>query len=60
MHVSAKTQEYPEVTWQAVAVGVFIGLLMTSSFSYAALVLGFSTNGSPVAAILGWGIMREK
>ena len=58
MHVSAKTQEYPEVTWQAVAVGVFIGLLMTASFSYAALVLGFSTNGSPVAAILGWGIMR--
>ena len=31
---------------------------MTASFSYAALVLGFSTNGSPVAAVLGWGIMR--
>ncbi len=49
---------YPEVTWQAIVVGIFIGLLMTASFSYAALVLGFSTNGSPVAAVLGWGIMR--
>ena len=49
---------YPEATPLAIAVGVVIGVLMTASFSYAALVLGFSTNGSPVAAILGWGIMR--
>lgn len=49
---------YPEITPQAILVGVTIGLLMTASFSYAALVLGFSTNGSPVAAVLGWGIMR--
>ena len=50
--------KYPEITPQAIFVGVTIGLLMTASFSYAALVLGFSTNGSPVAAVLGWGIMR--
>ncbi len=49
---------YPESSPLAIAVGVFIGILMTASFSYAALVLGFSTNGSPVAAVLGWGIMR--
>lgn len=49
---------YPESSPLAIAVGVFIGVLMTASFSYAALVLGFSTNGSPVAAVLGWGIMR--
>jgi len=59
MHIVSAKNEYPEVTWQAIVVGVFIGLLMTVSFSYAALVLGFSTNGSPVAAILGWGIMRS-
>ncbi|MCF8239845.1 MAG: OPT/YSL family transporter [Melioribacteraceae bacterium] len=52
------TVKYPEITPQAILVGVTIGLLMTASFSYAALVLGFSTNGSPVAAVLGWGIMR--
>jgi putative OPT family oligopeptide transporter len=56
--MKSENKTYPEVTWQAVIVGVFIGLLMTASFSYAALVLGFSTNGSPVAAVLGWGIMR--
>lgn len=50
--------KYPEITPQAIFVGVTIGILMTASFSYAALVLGFSTNGSPVAAVLGWGIMR--
>ena len=49
---------YPESSPLAIAIGVFIGILMTASFSYAALVLGFSTNGSPVAAVLGWGIMR--
>lgn len=53
------TKEYPEITPLSIAVGVTIGLLMTASFSYAALVLGFSTNGSPVAAVLGWGIMRS-
>ncbi len=49
--------EYKDYTPLGVAVGLFIGVLMTASFSYAALVLGFSTNGSPVAAVLGWGIM---
>ncbi len=53
-----KTNIYKDSTPLAVGVGIFIGVLMTASFSYAALVLGFSTNGSPVAAVLGWGIMR--
>ena len=56
--MTAKTA-YPEITPLSLVVGVGIGLLMTASFSYAALVLGFSTNGSPVAAVLGWGIMRS-
>ncbi len=53
-----KYDTYTDITPLGIAVGVFIGVLMTASFSYAALVLGFSTNGSPVAAVLGWGIMR--
>ncbi len=52
-----ENSEYKDYTPLGVAVGLFIGILMTASFSYAALVLGFSTNGSPVAAVLGWGIM---
>ncbi len=49
---------YPEVTPAGLIVGILIGILMTASFSYAALVLGFSTNGSAVAAILGWGTLK--
>ncbi|MCF6270350.1 MAG: OPT/YSL family transporter [Melioribacteraceae bacterium] len=56
--ISKNNTTYPESSPLAIAIGVFIGVLMTASFSYAALVLGFSTNGSPVAAVLGWGIMR--
>jgi putative OPT family oligopeptide transporter len=52
------SNKYPEITPQAILVGIAIGVLMTASFSYAALVLGFSSTGSPVAAVLGWGIMR--
>ena len=51
-------EEYFDYSPLSIVVGVAIGVLMTASFSYAALVLGFSTNGSPVAAVLGWGIMR--
>ncbi len=58
MSAIKKYETYSDVTPLGVAVGIFIGVLMTASFSYAALVLGFSTNGSPVAAVLGWGIMR--
>ncbi len=50
--------EYPEFTWTAVLVGWAIGALITVSVAYASLVLGFSIEGSELAAILGWGILR--
>lgn len=40
------------------ATGVFIGAIMTATFTYAGMKLGFSTSGSTVAAILGWGVLR--
>ena len=49
---------YPEFTWTAVSVGWAIGILIAISISYAALILGFSIEGSELAAILGWGILR--
>ena len=49
---------YPELTWTAVFVGWFLGALIAVSISYAALILGFSIEGSELAAILGWGILR--
>ncbi len=49
---------YPEITWPAVIVGWFLGIVIALSMGYAALILGFSIEGSELAAILGWGILR--
>lgn len=49
---------YPEFTWTAVIVGWVIGVLIAISIGYAALILGFAIEGSELAAILGWGVLR--
>ncbi len=49
---------YPELTWPAVLVGYLLGAVIAISIGYAALILGFSIEGSELAAILGWGILR--
>jgi putative OPT family oligopeptide transporter len=49
---------YPELTWTAVIVGWFLGCIIAVSIGYAALILGFSIEGSELAAILGFGILR--
>jgi putative OPT family oligopeptide transporter len=49
---------YPELTLHAVAVGWLLGAIIAVSIGYAALILGFSIEGSELAAILGFGILR--
>jgi putative OPT family oligopeptide transporter len=49
---------YPELTWIAVGIGWFLGVIIAVSIGYAALILGFSIEGSELAAILGFGILR--
>jgi len=49
---------YPELTVTAVLVGYLLGALIALSIGYAALILGFSIEGSELAAILGFGILR--
>ena len=49
---------YPEFTWAAILVGWIIGAVITVTVAYASLVLGFSIEGSELAAILGWGVLR--
>lgn len=49
---------YPELTATAVLVGYMLGALITISIGYACLILGFSIEGSELAAILGFGILR--
>ncbi len=49
---------YPEITWPAILVGYGLGILIAISIGYASLILGFSIEGSELAAILGFGILR--
>ena len=53
-----RTGPYPELTPTAVFVGYGLGVLITISIGYACLILGFSIEGSELAAILGFGILR--
>lgn len=57
-HGIVRRGPYPELTWPGVLVGWVLGILITVSMSYASLMLGFSIEGSELAAILGWGILR--
>jgi len=49
---------YPELTTTAVVVGYFLGVVIAVSIGYASLILGFSIEGSELAAILGFAILR--
>lgn len=49
---------YPELSTHAVLVGYFLGVIIAISIGYAALILGFSIEGSELAAILGFAILR--
>jgi len=53
-----RTGPYPELSGPAVIVGYILGALIALSIGYAALILGFSIEGSELAAILGFGILR--
>jgi putative OPT family oligopeptide transporter len=55
---NAAARPYPELTWIALIVGWIIGCVIAVSIGYAALILGFSIEGSELAAILGFGILR--
>jgi putative OPT family oligopeptide transporter len=49
---------YPEITLPAILTGYGIGALIAVSIGYLALKLGFSIEGSELAAILGFGVLR--
>jgi len=53
-----RSGSYPELTFPGLFVGYFLGILICVSITYAALILGFSIEGSELAAILGFGILR--
>jgi len=53
-----RTGPYPELTLTAILVGYGLGIIIALSIGYASLILGFSIEGSELAAILGFGILR--
>ncbi len=52
------SRPYPELSVPAIVLGAVIGVLLTASFTYIALKLGFGLAGSTVAAILGFTVLR--
>jgi len=54
----ARGAVYPELTWHGVITGWVLGVIIAASIGYAALKLGFSIEGSELAAILGFAILR--
>ena len=55
---STTARPYPELTWVALITGWVIGVIIAVAIGYAALILGFSIEGSELAAILGFGVLR--
>ncbi len=54
----SSTLPYREITVAGVVLGVLVGVVMTVSFTYAGLKLGFTVPASMVSAMLGWGVLR--
>ena len=53
-----KTGPYREITWEAIVLGLLVGVLLNASITYAGLLIGFTIVGSEIAAIIGWGVLR--
>ncbi|MCA9290879.1 MAG: OPT/YSL family transporter [Phycisphaerales bacterium] len=49
---------YREVTWAALILAVFIGVIMNAAITYAGLKIGFTIGGSSIAAVVGFGVLR--
>ncbi|MEA2062567.1 MAG: OPT/YSL family transporter, partial [Gemmatimonadota bacterium] len=56
--VKIKTGPYREITWEAIVLGLMVGVLLNASITYAGLLIGFTIVGSEIAAIIGWGVLR--
>lgn len=58
MSANSLTAAYREITPAAVILGVLQGIVLTASFVYIGLKLGFGLSGSTVAAIMGFALLR--
>jgi hypothetical protein len=49
---------YREITLSAMLFGVVVGIIMNAAITYAGLKIGFTSSGSAIAAVLGFGVLR--
>lgn len=49
---------YPEVSLASVVFGLFFGVVLNASITYAGLKIGFTIVGSALAAVVGFGVLR--
>ncbi len=54
----AAAARYREITASAIIFGVLIGIVINAAIAYAGLKIGFTIVGSPIAAVLGFGVLR--
>lgn len=53
-----KSGPYREITWEAIVLGLIVGVILNMAITYAGLLIGFTIVGSEIAAIIGWGVLR--
>ena len=58
VEAGSKEGTYREITPAAIVLGVLWGAFMAASFTYAGMIMGFTSGGSAIAAIVGWGVLR--
>ncbi len=56
--MAAAARVYREITTAGVVLGILQGVILTASFVYIGLKLGFGLSGSSVAAIMGFALLR--
>lgn len=58
VRLNAQVRPYPELSIPAILLGAGMGVILTASFVYIGLKLGFGLSGSTVAAIIGFTVLR--
>lgn len=53
-----ESKPYREETFAGYALGIFVGIVLTISMTYAGLKIGFTVPASAMAAIAGLGVLR--
>lgn len=51
-------KRYPEISASSLAFGLLFGIILNAAITYSGLKIGFTTSGSAIAAVVGFGVLR--